>query len=186
MPEGVGHEGQFDGIPAEVITVGIVVKVDRGQRVGIAEVKTSRNATKSLDGAEEWVVVGAVANLLASHSILLVKERQRSMGDALDRVPVIQRCRGANKDGAVNGEVDVTEAEGLGPSLRVGEQVFGRSEEPEERDDDEVDDVGVEHSKDGVRGVEGLAKALDNGDVGGVGPGSWVVFIGEALEERRE
>ena len=82
--------------------------------------------------------------------------------------------------------MDVTEAEGLGPSLRVGEQVFGWAEEPEECNDDEVDDVGVECSKDGVLGVEGCEEALDDGDVGGVGPRSGVVVVGEALEESRE
>ena len=92
MTESVGHEGWLHGMPALVTRVSVEVKVDRVLRGGIVDAEVSRNATEGLGRTEEGVVVGAVADLFAAHSILLVKERQRSMGDALDRVPVIQRC----------------------------------------------------------------------------------------------
>ncbi len=92
MAKGVGHKGWLYGVPASVTSVSVEVKVDRVLRGGIVDAEVSRNATEGLGRTEEGVVVGAVADLFAAHSILLVKERQRSMGDALDSVPVIQRC----------------------------------------------------------------------------------------------
>ena len=67
---------------------------------------------------------------------------------------------------------------------RVG--ALGRSQEPEEGDDDEVDDVGVEGSILRVIDIEGVDEPSQDGDVGWVGSACGVVVALEGLEERSE
>ena len=100
------------------------------------------DAAESLGRAEERVIVGTVAYLFTFHCVLLVGELEAALADARDDVRVIQRRSWGAVDGVVDGEVDVAVLEGLGASLGCGRQgVLGRSQEPEEGDDDEVDDV---------------------------------------------
>ena len=62
---------------------------------------------------------------------------------------VIQGCVSGVVDGAIYVEVDVLEFKRLGAGV-LGARVaaFGRSQEPEEGHDDEVNDMGVDASAD--------------------------------------
>ena len=125
--------------------------------------------------------------MFAFDSILLVGEFQACVFDALDDVRVIQRCCGRVVDSAVNGEVDVSVAEGLGACIRVFRVgVFGRSEEPEEGNDDEVNDVLVEGSILGMVPVQDVVELSQYGDVGWVGTAGRIVCVSEGFEESRE
>ncbi len=96
----------------------------------------------------------------------------------------IQDC-----DDSVDGQGDVTQAEGLGASVfGVGGalEVFGWPEEPVEGDDNEVHDVGVERAVLCVLEVESLLKATQDGKVGWVGAAGRFVLVSQALEERSE
>ena len=100
---------------------------------------------------------------------------------------VIQRCRRGMVDSAVDGEMDILEGEGLASSVGVGRfQALGRTQEPVEGDDDEVDDMGVERAFQDVQGVKGGCESFGDGDVGGVGSAGWIIFVGEGLEESSE
>ena len=72
-------------------------------------------------------------------------------------------------DRAVDGEMDVLEAEGLRAAFSSGIQVFRWPKEPVEGDDDEVDDVGVGNAEFGMFSLEDVNDGADNGDVGRVG-----------------
>jgi hypothetical protein len=76
----------------------------------------------------------------------------------------------------------------LGATVFIGGvvQVFGRTEQPVEGNDDEVDNVGVESAVLGVLSVEGVHEAADDGDVRWMSPGGWIVFVPESLEESSE
>ena len=68
------------------------------------------NTREGFGGAKQWVRVSGVADLFSPHGVLLVGECERGEGNS---VHVIQRRRVAGVDMAVDGEVDVTQAEGL-------------------------------------------------------------------------
>ena len=136
---------------------------------------------------EEGVRVGTVAYLFAPNSILLVSEGERHVGDMLDGIHIMQRCCWCGVDLAVDGKGDVAEVEGWGASFgRGGVEVFGRLQEPEEGNNDEVDGVGVEHSINGVVDVQGVDEGLQDGDVGWVGSSGRFIFVAEGLEESSE
>ena len=82
--------------------------------------------------------------------------------------------------------MDVPEGEGLGAVCgRIG--VFGRAEEEEEHNDDEVHDNFIVHSVGGVVGVEVVGEdLLDKGGVGRVGALFRVVLVSQLLEESSE
>ena len=73
-------------------------------------------AGKCLGGAQVRVGGRGVANSLASNAILLVVEFQDTAGDGVD-VRVIQRGVRAVVKAAIDLQVDVLEAEGLGAGL---------------------------------------------------------------------
>ena len=188
MTKGVGDELGFDREPAVVFRVAVEVAVDGGIRCCTSLLETQGDASQSFGWAEEVIVVCLVADLLASNAVLLVKEAQSSMVNALHYL-VIQRCRGAIGDIAGDGEGDVLEGEGMGSTVFVGccvFELFGRAQEPLEGNDDEVDDVGVECPMFSVLEVEGVEEASEDGEVGWVGSSGRVVFAPEALEESSE
>ena len=84
-------------------------------------------------------------------------------------------------------EVDVLEFEGLRFRIFVGRlAALSRSKEPEESDDDEVDDMGVEAPIGWVVGVESVGEGSDDGDVDRVGTCLRVVFLSQGIEEISE
>ena len=81
------------------------------------------------------------------------------MLDVLDTIHIIQRCVGSVVDHATDVQLYVAKSEGLRARViaAVGfVQVLSRAQEPEERDDDEVNDVLVHPSVDRVLSVEGV------------------------------
>ena len=85
---------------------------------------------------------------------------------------VIQRSVQAVISLAVDLEVDVFEAEGLGLGFGVlGVEVLTRSEKPEETDDDEVGEVAFLGTIFGVLVVEDFGELKQDGGVDRVGPG---------------
>ena len=88
---------------------------------------------------------------------------------------------------ARDGEFNVAQAERLGARVRgVPVGVLGRAKQPEETEDGEVADVGVEPTPLGVCEVEGSVDGFDDGEVGGVRARGWVVVALEAVEESSE
>ena len=149
----------------------IVVLIDRCIRGCIVLMEVPSKAEEGLAWAEEGVRGGSMAHRLPTNSVLLVAEAQSGLGESLEASRVIQRRVGGTVDLAVDGEVDVTETEGLGTSSWTGgREVFGRAKEPEEGHDDEVDGMGVELSVHVVGSVEHRLELLDDGDVAGVDP----------------
>ena len=112
MAKGVGDELGFHSEPAVVFWVAIEVVVDRSIGCCAITLETKGNASQGFGWAEEWIVVGSMADLFASHGVLLVKEAQSRMVNALHYL-VIQRCRGAVGDVAIDREGDVPEEERL-------------------------------------------------------------------------
>ena len=92
--------------------VAVVVVVDRSIWCCVIALETQGDASQGFGWAEEWIVVGSMADLFASHGVLLVKEAQSRMVNALHYL-VIQRCRGAVGNVAIDGEGDVPEEERL-------------------------------------------------------------------------
>ena len=59
-------------------------------------------------------------------------------------------------------------------------------EQPEESDDGEVDDSLVDGTFNWVLSVKGGVEPMDDGHIGGVGSGGWVILVMEALEKSRQ
>jgi hypothetical protein len=154
------------------------------------------NAAQGFARAEVRVSIGELADLFAFDGILLVREGKGCTGDGSFELVirewgtclVIQRCVRGRADAAMDGESDVTEAEGLAAGFcRVwGEEVFGRAEEPEEGHSDKVDGVELEGPQGWVVEVQCPGEATEDGDVGRVGSGGWVVGSFHAAEESME
>ena len=167
--------------------VSVVVVVNRGVGRSAIALEVACDAAQCFGGTVERVRVGTMAHSFATNGILLVREGQTRMRDAVESSLVIQRCRGRHVDRPPNGEADVAKAEGLGASFGgVAVEAFAWSQEPMECDDDEVDDMFVECAMDRVIGVEGCGESSENGDIGGVGSRGRFVFVAEALEESSE
>ena len=146
--------------------------------------EASDDAPECLGRAEERIVGAEVADLFTLDSILLVSERKYPMSDEGYVVRVMQRCLGGYVDSVVDGDVDVTEAEWRGAGFRTaGLDILGRLEEPEERDNDEINDVGVENPVFFVIGVEGVAEGPHDGEVARVGSRGRFVLVFEGFEE---
>ena len=83
-------------------------------------------------------------------------------------------------------EIDMLEFEGLSLGIFVGRvAVLSWAEEPVERDDDEVDNVGIEAAVRMVVGVDGVGKGAQDSDVDWVGAARGLVVVFELLEESR-
>ena len=93
------------------------------------EVKSK--ASGGLAGAEERIFGGGVTDFLASYAVLLVGELKGRVSDPEDSLVIQRRGRGG-VDLAIDVEVDIHEAEGLGATVFQGVGVFSGSEEPEE------------------------------------------------------
>ena len=92
-----------------VVVVGV-------EAVGVGDAVPLKVEDAACDGstwAQEGVVGGAVCNALTFHRILLVRERERDLGHAVD-VVVIQRCDDGSVHAAAHGDRDVADAESLG------------------------------------------------------------------------
>jgi hypothetical protein len=187
IAEGVGDVLRLDRVPGLMSRVVIVMRVYRGIGSGPIAAETEGYASERFGRAVERVRVGAVSHLFASHGILLVRKAQGRMSDALHKF-VIQRCRGAVGGGAVDREGDVAVQKGLGPAILIGGavQIFGGTQEPVVRDNDEVDEMGIEGAVFSVVDIEGIQEASEDGEVCRVGPSGRVVFVAEAFEERSE
>ena len=141
-------------------------------------------------GTKLGVGVGTLGHLFATDCILLVSEGQRS-GEDLRLVDFIQSAVGGevHSGSAMGvgsyGDCSIAKAEGLGAFSIPREGVFRGAKEPVEGDDGEVDDMGIDRSVFGVRGVQGFAKTADDGNVGRVGAFGRVVLFFHPFEERR-
>jgi hypothetical protein len=122
--------------------------------------------------------------LLAFDSILLVIEREAGTckgGDELafregQSVFVMQRCVEGGVDSVMYCEGDIAETKGLAPGFSCGGvEVFGRAEQPEEGEDDELDGLQLEVAQDWVVNVEDREELADDGDVDRVGSGCRII-----------
>lgn len=165
----------------------VVVVVNRCVRRSAGKLEAPGDTAEGFRRAPEGIGGGAVTHLLPFHGILLVRELECGVRDSRDGAFVIQRCRGCVVDSTSDGEVDVFEEEGLRSGFRVGRfEIFCRTEEPEEGNDDEVNDVAFSLAFEGVFGVECVKEVADDGEVGRVGACGRRVFIVECFEESFE
>ena len=74
--EGFSDFGGFGRVPAAVECVPVVVAVDGGVSGGAMPTEVLSDPAKGLCRAEDRIIGSAVANLFATHSVLLVKEFQ--------------------------------------------------------------------------------------------------------------
>ena len=157
MAQSVGDKDWTHVVPATVHVVVVEVLVERDVWESRGLLEASADAEECLDRAEERVVVGGVANDFASHGILLVSELKCSVRGALYYVLVIQRCLRGAVDPTIDRELDMLVLKGLGTSARaVRFEVFGWSQQPVERDDDQVGDGSVEDAIAWVCAVESV------------------------------
>ena len=99
--------------------------VERCVGFGAGPLEVPSKATECFGGAKEGVCSGFVAYLFPPNGVLLVGKFQSHMLDSVDGILIIQRHRGALVDHSTNGEVDVSEEEGLTPRFRLtGFEVF--------------------------------------------------------------
>ena len=115
----------------------------------------------------------------------MVGERERG-GGHMFYVHVIQRGVRGGVDALTHIEVSVAEAKGLGAFVILGRSVFGRSKEPEEGGDGEVNDSSVGPTMGGMLCVEDAKHVLDDGDVGWIGALLRVVAVLHGFEERSQ
>ena len=141
------------------------------------------DARQGFCGAEERVIVGTVADALAFESVLL-SDKFESRGAQMGKSVIIQgRIRGVVHC-AANVKVDMAEFEGLRASVGgTGVTVLGWLEQPEEGHDDEVNDVSVKSSMDGVLGVDDVIEGAEDGHIDRVGAGRRVVVFAWLGEE---
>ena len=64
--------------------------------------------------------------------------------------------------------------------------MLGRAEEPEEGSNNEIDGGLVDLAFIGMLGVKGGVETADDGHIGGVGMGGWVILVTEALEKSHQ
>jgi hypothetical protein len=122
--------------------------------------------------------------LLAFDSILLVRKREAGTVEARDElvfrergsVFVMQRSVEGGVDLSMDYEGDITETKGLASGFSgSGVKVFGRAEQPEEGEDDELDGVLLKVPEDWVIDVKHGEEFSDDGDVDMVGSRRGVV-----------
>ena len=110
MSKGVGDVLRFDG---PLLTVVRVVCTD-GCAVGdVPTADVHDESRESFARAQDWIVRGPVADLFATHSVLLVSEREGGIRD-VSQVRFIQSCRGGLCRDAKDREMDVFQSECLG------------------------------------------------------------------------
>ena len=164
----------------------IVVGAERRTRVRLPQLVSFAEPGEGLHRTQEGVLGRTVTDHFAPDGILLVGEFEARKLDLALRV--IQRCVEGGVDSVVDGEVDVSHAEGLRARVSVGIggfAVFRWSEEEEEGDDDEVEGALVEGAK-FSRLLQRGRDVADDGDVDRVGVVRGAVFALEALEKSTE
>ena len=121
--------------------------------MGVVLFEEPGNACQGFGRAEEWVFVGTVADSLAFDSVLLLDEFQ-GRGAQVGKTVVIQRCVGSVAHCPADVKMHMAEFKGLRACVGgAGVAVFRGSKQPAEGHDDEVNDMSVELSVDGVLGV---------------------------------
>ena len=121
--------------------------------LGVVAFESPGDARQGFRGAEEGVFVGTVADSLAFDSILLSDEFQ-GCGAQVGKTVVIQGCVGSVVHYAADVEVHVAEFKGLRACIGgTSAAAFGGSEQSEEGHNDEVIDMSIESSADGMVGV---------------------------------
>ena len=170
-----------------MVRVSVVVVMERTCGIEAVALVSSDGPAKGFDWAEEGIGRTSVADLLTAHCILLVREFEARVVESGERSLVIQRSSGGRVDRGAYTEVDVSTEEWGRATVGVAtETVFSRTEEPEEGDDDKVDEVGVEHTVDGVTRVQDITEGSEDRDVDRVGPRLGVIFVCEGFEESAE
>ena len=183
MAESIGDEAGRHVVPLTIVRADMVVERCLGSSVVTLEVKGK--AASGLARTEEGIVGCGMTYFLAPYAVLLVRELQSRVSDLEDCL-VIQRRGRSGVDLAIDVEVKVHEAEGLGATVFQGVGVLSRAEEPEEGKDAEVDDMAVGLAPLGVLGVKGIKESSEDGGVDRVGPAGRVIFVAEPLDERSE
>ena len=141
------------------------------------------DACQGLRGTEERVFVGTVADPLAFDTVLLLDKFQGCRAQ-VGKLVVIQGCVGGVVHHAANVKVDVSEFEGLACSVGgAGVATFGRSKQPVEDHDDEVNDVSIESSLDGALNADDIGERADDGHIDQAGAGQRVVVFAQLGEE---
>ena len=149
--EGIADVCVFDTIPTAVGRMRVEMTEDGSSWSRSPAVEARGDPAKSLGRAEKGIGGGAVAHLLTPDGVLLISESQGGIGNAGDKVRIIQRCCRGVVDHVAGGEVDVLELEWLAAgALSSGLKVFRGTKQPEEGDNDEVDGVFVEGAMDWV------------------------------------
>ena len=64
--------------------------------------------------------------------------------------------------------------------------MFDRANEPEEGSIDEIDGGLGDLTFIGMVSVKGRVETMDDGHIGGVGMGGWVILVMEVLEKSRQ
>ena len=183
VAESVGDEARRHIIPVSIVRAHMVVERCLGGSVVLLQVVCK--PPSGLARAVERIICSGMTHFLTPNAVLLVREFQSRVMDLEDGL-VIQRCGRSRVDLAMDVEVEVTESEGLRPTVFQGVGVFGWAQQPEESQDDEVDDRFVGLAILGVVGVQGINKGEDDGSVDRVYPAGGTVFVPEALEESIE
>jgi hypothetical protein len=121
--EGSSDVTRHDGLQG---AIGGVVGVERGVSRSATCAEASAGAGEGFARAEPRVAGGGVRDSLAADGILLVIEREGRPCEA-SQVQVIQRGVSGGEFAAVEGEGDVTQAEGLGAGLAGAVKVLSRA-----------------------------------------------------------
>ena len=164
----VGRLGQRGPVDGRVL---VLVHVDGRGWLGVVMFEVPGDASQGFCGAEERVVVGTVADALAFDSALLSDELW-SRGAQVGKLVIVQGRFGGIAHRASNVKVNVLEFEGLRASIGgASAAAFGRLKQPEESHDDEVNDVSVKSSIDGVLGVDDVIEGAEDGHIDRAGAG---------------
>ena len=83
MSEGAGDVNRFDRVPASALAVMVALHADGLVQWSSCQFEASGHAPERLVRAEERVVVGTVAHLLASDGILLVVKHEGGVANLL-------------------------------------------------------------------------------------------------------
>ena len=183
MAESIGDEAGRHVVPLTIVRADMVVERCLGS--GFVTLEVKGKAASGLARTEEGIVGCGMTYFLAPYAVLLARELQSRVSDLEDCL-VIQRRGRSGVDLAIDVEVKVHEAEGLGATVFQGVGVLSRAEEPEEGKDAEVDDMAVGLAPLGVLSVEGIQEGDEDRSVDWVGAGRGTVFVGETLDKRSE
>ena len=123
---------------------------------------------------------------LPRNSSFLVREHESRVRDRSGSVSSFKSGYDAEEDRPIHRVVDVTKAEGLGTGFAGTIEVFGRAEEPEESNNQEIKDMDVGGSVDWVMGVKDFGGGTEDGEVCWIGARGRGVLVPEGAEEINE